>query len=152
MPRLTLALPATHALTRIQGEQIRDWQVKPEGERQVLTVEFIKPVEKAYAVTLFSEQTVETTPLTATLVPPQPLEVERESGSFTLSADDTTWRSTPRRACGRSTPRPARSPPTASTAARFHRGPHPAHRRRCSSWPTASRRGSKRPACWSRMR
>ena len=63
VPRLTIALPATHALTRIQGEQIRDWQVKPDGERQVLTVEFIKPVEKAYAVTLFSEQTVETTPL-----------------------------------------------------------------------------------------
>ena len=90
VPRLTVALPASHALTRIQGEQIRDWQVKPEGERQVLTIEFIKPVEKACAVTLFSEQTVETTPLTATLVPPQPLEVERESGSFTLSADDTT--------------------------------------------------------------
>jgi type II secretory pathway pseudopilin PulG len=91
VPRLTVALPASHALTRIQGEQIRDWQVKPEGERQVLTIEFIKPVEKACAVTLFSEQTVETTPLTATLEPPQPLEVERESGSFTLSADDTTF-------------------------------------------------------------
>ena len=90
VPRLTVALPATHALTRIQGEQIRDWQVKPDGERQELTIEFIKPVEKACAVTLFSEQTVETTPLAATLVPPQPLEVERESGSFTLSADDTT--------------------------------------------------------------
>jgi type II secretory pathway pseudopilin PulG len=90
VPRLTVALPASHALTRIQGEQIRDWQVKPEGERQVLTIEFIKPVEKACTVTLFSEQAVEATPLTATLEPPQPLEVERESGSFTLSADDTT--------------------------------------------------------------
>ena len=90
VPRLTVALPASHALTRIQGEQIRDWQVKPQGERQLLTIEFIKPVEKACAVTLFSEQTVETTPLTATLEPPQPLEVEREAGSFTLTADDTT--------------------------------------------------------------
>ena len=90
VPRLTVALPASHALTRIQGEQIRDWQVKPDGERQVLTIEFIKPVEKACNVTLFSEQTVETTPLAATLIPPQPLEVERESGSFTLTADDTT--------------------------------------------------------------
>jgi type II secretory pathway pseudopilin PulG len=90
VPRLTVALPAAHALTRIQGEQIRDWQVKPDGERQVLTIEFIKPVEKACSVTLFSEQTVETTPVTATVEPPQPLEVERESGSFTQSADDTT--------------------------------------------------------------
>src|ERR1035438_7979571 len=90
VPRLTVALPASHALTRIQGDQIRDWQVKPDGERQVLTIEFIKPVEKACAVTLFSEQTVETTPMAATLVPPQPLEVERESGSFMLIANDTT--------------------------------------------------------------
>ena len=89
VPRLTIALPTTHALTKIQGEQIRDWQVKPDGQRQVLTVEFIKPVEKSATLTLFSEQTVESTPLTATLIPPQPLEVERESGSFTLSADDT---------------------------------------------------------------
>src|ERR1035438_4863734 len=41
VPRLTVALPASHALTRIQGDQIRDWQVKPDGERQVLTIEFI---------------------------------------------------------------------------------------------------------------
>ena len=44
--RLTLALPAQQALTRLAGEQIRDWQLKPEGDRQVLTIEFIKPVEK----------------------------------------------------------------------------------------------------------
>ena len=60
VPRLTVALPAAHALTRIEGEQIRDWQVKPDGERQALTIEFIKPVEKACNVTLLSEQAVET--------------------------------------------------------------------------------------------
>jgi type II secretory pathway pseudopilin PulG len=88
--RLMIELPATQALTRLQGEQIRDWQLKPEGERQILTVQFIKPVEKSCALTLFSEQTVPATPLPVQLVPPQPLEVEREAGSFTLSADDTT--------------------------------------------------------------
>ncbi len=89
VPRLTLALPASHALTRLVGEQIRDWRVAPDGERQLLTVEFIKPVEKAYSLTLFSEQTVEGTSATAPLVPPQPLEVERESGSFSVTAEDT---------------------------------------------------------------
>lgn len=88
VPKLTIALPASHALTKLQGEQIRDWQVKTEGERQLLTVEFIKPVEKSYALTLFSEQTVAATPLTTQLSPPQPLDIERESGSFTVSADD----------------------------------------------------------------
>ncbi|MBI3876804.1 MAG: type II secretion system protein, partial [Verrucomicrobia bacterium] len=89
VPRLTLALPASQALTKLQGAQIRDWKLTPgTNNTALLTVEFIKPVEKSYALTLFSEQPVEVTPQTATLVPPQPLEVERESGSFTLSADD----------------------------------------------------------------
>jgi len=90
LPRLTIAVPAVQALTRIQGPQIRDWKLTPStNDTALLTVEFIKPVEKSYSLTLFSEQPVETTPQTATLLPPQPLEVERESGSFTLSADDT---------------------------------------------------------------
>jgi type II secretory pathway pseudopilin PulG len=88
-PRLSLALPAAQALTRLAGEQIRDWQLKLEGERQILRVEFIKPVEKTCTLTLYSEQTVETTPATARLDPPQPLEIERESGAFTISAEDT---------------------------------------------------------------
>ena len=90
IPRLSIELPASQALTRIQGEQIRDWQIKADGSRQVLLVEFIKPVEKACALTLFSEQTLEATPITANLLVPQPLEVGRESGSLTLTADDTT--------------------------------------------------------------
>ncbi len=88
--RLSIELPPNQALTRIQGEQIRDWQVKNEGARQLLLVEFIKPVEKTCTLKLFSEQTLEATPITATLLVPQPLDVGRESGSITLGADDTT--------------------------------------------------------------
>ncbi len=89
VPRLAIELPAAHTLTRLQGEQIRDWKITPgTNNTALLNVEFIKPVEKNHTITLFSEQPVETTPQTATLVPPQPLEVERESGSFTISADD----------------------------------------------------------------
>lgn len=86
--KLTLQIPAGHTLTKVQGEQIRDWSVKAEGDRQLLTIEFVKPVEKSYALTLLSEQLVEATPANASLVAPQPLDVERESGSFTLSAED----------------------------------------------------------------
>ena len=61
---LTFALPPTHALTRLVGEQVRDWDLKSAQDSsngaQVLTVEFIKPLEKEYPLTLFSEQTVET--------------------------------------------------------------------------------------------
>ena len=88
VPRLTIALPATQTLTKLQGEHIRDWNVKADGQRQLLTVEFIKPIEKSHSLTLLSEQAVQAAPLTAQLLPPQPLEVERESGSFAISADD----------------------------------------------------------------
>jgi prepilin-type processing-associated H-X9-DG protein len=88
--KLTIALPNGQALTKLQGAQIRDWQVKAEGERQVLTVEFIKPIEKTYELTLLSEQTVDATPFSAQLTPPQPLEVARESGTLTVAAEDVT--------------------------------------------------------------
>jgi hypothetical protein len=87
--QLTLALPATQALTRLVGEQIRDWHTTTDGGRQTLTIEFIKPVEKNYALTLYSEQPVEGAGANASLNPPQPLEVERESGALTVSAEDT---------------------------------------------------------------
>ena len=89
VPRLAIELPAAHTLTRLQGEQIRDWKLTPStNHTALLTVEFIKPIEKTYTLTLHSEQPVETPAETTTLVLPQPLAVERESGSFTLSADD----------------------------------------------------------------
>ena len=90
--RLRLSLPAQQALTRLDGEQIRDWQIKPDGDRQLLTIEFIKPVEKECQLALFSEQTVEAIPpdgVAVQLNPPQPLNVERESGAFTLATEDT---------------------------------------------------------------
>ena len=90
--QLTLVLPAAQALTRLTGEQIRDWHTTADGDRQILTVEFIKPVEKSCDLTLYSEQGVEVAAqggTGASLKPPQPLEAERESGSLTFSAEDT---------------------------------------------------------------
>lgn len=87
VPRLTLLLPASQALTRLQGEQVRDWRIEPLDNQQLLTVEFVKPVEKTCKLTLLSEQNVEAAKLNR-LDPPQPREVDRESGSLTISADD----------------------------------------------------------------
>ncbi|MBI5801701.1 MAG: hypothetical protein HZA92_13390 [Verrucomicrobia bacterium] len=92
--RLTVGLPPGHTLTRVQGDGIRDWSAAkaapglPAGW-QLLTVDFAKPVEKTYSLTLATEQPVESTPLVATLAIAQPLDIERESGTFTLAADDT---------------------------------------------------------------
>ena len=57
--QLTLTLPAAQALTRLEGDQIRDWHTATEGDHQMLTIEFIKPVENAYDLTLYSEQAVD---------------------------------------------------------------------------------------------
>src|SRR6266404_1000298 len=89
LPRLSVEIPAAQSLTRVDGAQIRDWQVKLEGDHQVLTIEFIKPVEKSYSLALQSEQSVETTPLTVQLTAPKPLDVTRESGGITVSSEDT---------------------------------------------------------------
>ena len=86
--QLTLTLPATQALTRLEGGQIRDWHTVAEGDHQTLTLEFIKPVENAYDLTLYSEQAVEAASANSSLSPPQPSNVERESGSLTVSAED----------------------------------------------------------------
>ena len=88
VPRLTVTLPSSQALTKLQGEGIRDWHGTPDGGQQTLTIEFIKPVEKVDTLTLFSEQTVEGAAATAQIAPPQPQEVERESGSLAVSAED----------------------------------------------------------------
>lgn len=87
-PRLTLALPGDQALTRLVGEQIRDWHLQPEGDRQILTVEFIKPAGKVAELTLYSEQARENAVGVVKLDPPQPLEVGRETGALTVSAED----------------------------------------------------------------
>jgi type II secretory pathway pseudopilin PulG len=89
VPRLRVALPAGQALTRLQGGQIRDWKIEQEGERQVLAVELIKPAENNYELTLFTEQPLESLPASVRITAPQPLDLERESGALTLSADDT---------------------------------------------------------------
>ncbi len=85
---LTLTLPAAQALTHLDGSQIRDWHITTDNDRQTLTVEFIKPIENSYDLTLYSEQPVENTDTRSTLDPPQPLKVERESGLLTISAED----------------------------------------------------------------
>jgi len=89
LAQLNVLLPATQALTRVEGPQIRDWQVKPAGERQLLTVELIKPAEKTYQLGLFSEQTIEADPFSGSLSLPEPQAVERETGTLTVWAADT---------------------------------------------------------------
>lgn len=85
--KLSIEVPAGHAITRVQGEHIRDWQV---SGNQVLNIEFTRPAEKTYTLVLNTEQTIESTPATLPLAVPRPLNVERESGAINIAADDMT--------------------------------------------------------------
>ncbi len=91
--QLTFTLPAAQVLTHLDGVQIRDWHTINQDGSQVLDIEFIKPVENSYDLTIYSEQPIGdggvATTRQASLNPPQPLNVERESGSLTVSAEDT---------------------------------------------------------------
>ena len=89
MPRLVISLPTNQTLIRLQGEQIRDWRITPDKEASLLTIEFLKPIEKNYPLILLSEQTVEAGTSAQTLDVPRPRQVERESGSVNLAVDDT---------------------------------------------------------------
>ena len=86
--QLTLTLPASHALTSLKGEAVRDWSVKTENGQQTLTVDLMRPVEKTYALLLNSEQTMEKAASSVAIEPPKPLGIDRESGSISLSAED----------------------------------------------------------------
>ena len=87
--QLEWQLPANQTLTKLDGQQIRDWHLVPEGDHQRLTVEFIKPVETSGSLTLYSEATAGKGTAVFALNPPQPLGVERESGALTITAMDT---------------------------------------------------------------
>jgi hypothetical protein len=86
--KLVLSLPNSQTLTKLVGEQIRDWELKPSPGFQVLEVQLIRPLEHEFELTLYSEQSVESKPVVQ-LELPQPLEVEREAGSFTIGTEDT---------------------------------------------------------------
>jgi type II secretory pathway pseudopilin PulG len=89
VPSLRIALPPGQSLTKLTGDQFRTWDVAQDGARSILTIEFIKPIEKKYELALFTEQAVGSMPSTIEITAPQPLDIERESGSFTVTASDT---------------------------------------------------------------
>src|SRR2546428_3231904 len=81
-----MALPPDSAITRVKVEHTRDGKIQD----QTLNMESKSPAEKSYALVLNTEHTVESTPATLQLQAPQPLNIERETGSFSIAADDMT--------------------------------------------------------------
>ncbi len=84
---VVLTFPAGQTLTSLKTDMpIRDRRIDVAGGRQTLTLDFIKPMERAAQVTLLTEQPAESN--ATVLVPPQPEGVEREQGQVSVQAED----------------------------------------------------------------
>ncbi|HVY71755.1 MAG TPA: hypothetical protein VHH73_17620, partial [Verrucomicrobiae bacterium] len=90
--RLRIAIPKEQSLTQFRGDQVRDWRLTNENAKPVLVVEFLRPIESSTTLTLLTEQSLSPLPATATLTPPEPLGVQRETGILTLAAEDVSAR------------------------------------------------------------
>ncbi len=86
-----VVLSPGHSLTRLDGDQVRDWRVETEGDDSILSVEFIRPVEKTLKLTLVTDQAVEATGATI-ITPVRPLGIQRESGAVAVAAEDVLVR------------------------------------------------------------
>ena len=84
---LTVRLPKEQSITKIEGQNIRDWRVTTVEEDQTLTIDFVQPQPKAYTLAIHSEQAITQT---ANLFPPEPQGVEREGGRVVITAEDVT--------------------------------------------------------------
>jgi competence protein ComGC len=120
LSNLSIALPARHALTKVEAEGIRDWQIRGEDSNQVLVVELVRAAEKSFEVRLQLEQPVNGAPAEAEILPPRPLNVSREGGQIVLAAEDVLVETRPVAAL-----RQVNAPSGALAAFRFFGPPSP---------------------------
>ncbi len=89
-----VSLPAGHRLLRVEGESIRIWQFEehtdalPPGVGEILVVDLLKGVSPGYKLSLETEKTLDSFPVTATLAIPHALEVKRETGLVAARAGE----------------------------------------------------------------
>jgi hypothetical protein len=80
-----VSLPQGQRLLRVEGDSIRTWQLGPPtnsaaGAGEILTVELLKGASTSYKLTIETEKTLDTFPVTAALAIPRVLDVKRETG------------------------------------------------------------------------
>lgn len=85
-----IALPPSHTLTHLHGPHVRQWLASPQPDDSstIIDIDFIQPVDAQTTLQLATEQSLPNLPDTATLEPPQPLGVQRETGTLHLATED----------------------------------------------------------------
>ncbi|MBI2927710.1 MAG: hypothetical protein HYY24_18595, partial [Verrucomicrobia bacterium] len=90
---LRVRLPAGQRLLRVEGEQIRTWQIKATpvagaADETILTVELVKGISPTYRLTLETEKALDQLPSSFAIDTPHALEVKRETGWVALSTSE----------------------------------------------------------------
>lgn len=87
-----IGLAPGHALTRVEGDSLREWRLVSEGEGRVVEIDFLRPVEGETRVRLTTEQPLPELPGSLVLSPPHPLGAQRESGAMGVVLEDLVLR------------------------------------------------------------
>ncbi|MBM3878200.1 MAG: hypothetical protein FJ387_00510 [Verrucomicrobia bacterium] len=92
LAQVRLGLPTQQTITKLAGDQVKDWRVTTEPGGPVLVVDFLRPIEGATGLTLATEQPLPSLPGAVELVLPQPLGVQRETGVLRVQTEDLVAR------------------------------------------------------------
>ena len=77
-------LPAGQKLLRVEGKEIRTWEIKNENDRQVLVVDLLKGIPLGWRLTVETEKVLDALPANVAVETPHALDVKRENGLVAL--------------------------------------------------------------------
>ena len=77
-------LPAGQKLLRVEGKEIRTWEIKNENGRQILVVDLLKGIPLNWRLTIETEKVLDALPADVAVETPHALDVKRENGLVAL--------------------------------------------------------------------
>ncbi len=83
-----LSLPPGQKLLRVDGSEIRSWEIKSENGEQTVIVDLFKGVSSSWRLTIETEKILGTLPASEFIAVPHALDVQRESGLVALRGSD----------------------------------------------------------------
>ena len=77
-------LPTGHRLLRVEGSDIRTWEIKNENGAQILVVDLLKGIPLGWRLTIETEKVLDALPTDIAVETPRALDVKRENGLVAL--------------------------------------------------------------------
>src|SRR5208283_4648213 len=81
-------LPAGQKLLRVEGRDLRTWEIKGVNGAQTLVVDLMKGVPLGWQLTVETEKILDALPASAAVALPRALDVKRENGLVALCGSD----------------------------------------------------------------